>query len=214
MNSLMSRARTALIAGAIFFACYICGPLVFGLLLSAIFISLLTIEWLPLCNKINRRLIAVTPIYPVVPMISILYTLSYYESSFLLPLYPFLMAWAGDTGAYITGTYLGKHKICPTISPKKTWEGLAGGFMTIFMVNILFLGYDSLHAAIFIPGLSGLIFFSLVMTIAGFLGDIAVSWLKRRAHVKDTGDLLPGHGGFLDRFDSLFCIILFFLIFI
>ncbi|HAY38624.1 MAG TPA: phosphatidate cytidylyltransferase [Desulfobacteraceae bacterium] len=104
----------------------------------------------------------------------------------------------GDTGAYYLGSYFGKHKLCPAISPNKTIEGALGGLAAS-------LGSGALIKTFFLPllpwGLS-LLFFSSI-GIAGQVGDLFESQLKRVAHIKDSGAILPGHGGVLDRIDAL-----------
>ena len=123
-----------------------------------------------------------------------------YESgnyNFEIVLGVLLILWSTDTGAYFAGTYLGKTKLFPRISPKKSWEGFAGG---------------ALLALIFAYGLSRY-FHSLsvfdwfaiavIIIICGTLGDLVESLLKRSIAIKDSGNVLPGHGGFLDRFDGL-----------
>jgi phosphatidate cytidylyltransferase len=109
-----------------------------------------------------------------------------------------LVVAAGDTGAFYVGTYLGKHKICPAVSPKKTIEGALGGLAANVCIGIL---YQSL----FIPSLpfSMGILFALALGAVGQVGDLFESEFKRAAGVKDSGGLLPGHGGFLDRIDAL-----------
>jgi phosphatidate cytidylyltransferase len=105
---------------------------------------------------------------------------------------------AGDTGAYYTGTYLGRHKLCPWVSPKKTIEGSIGGLAANLAVALLF-------RRILLPSLSLLpcMVFALVIGIGGQAGDLFSSEFKRSAGIKDSGSLLPGHGGFLDRLDAL-----------
>ena len=104
----------------------------------------------------------------------------------------------GDTGAYYVGSYLGRHKLCPAVSPNKTIEGSVGGLAT----NI---GVGALFKYLFMPllpwGLS--ILFFLSMGVVGQLGDLFESGLKRVGNIKDSGTLLPGHGGILDRIDAL-----------
>jgi phosphatidate cytidylyltransferase len=112
-------------------------------------------------------------------------------------LFLFLTLWLNDTGAYITGKLLGKHKMFPRISPKKSWEGLAGGLMLALLVTWLgrplFPDIPSWHLWILCP----------VIVLTGTLGDLVESSYKRAAGVKDSGNIMPGHGGILDRFDSL-----------
>ena len=111
-------------------------------------------------------------------------------------------AFSSDSGAYFAGCYLGKHKLAPVISPKKTWEGVAGGAAAAILVMLLYalildlaFGYEvSLGAAIL---------YGLVGTAVDVLGDLTFSVIKRQTGIKDYGFLLPGHGGILDRFDSM-----------
>ncbi len=108
----------------------------------------------------------------------------------------FLLIWANDTGAYLSGMSLGKHKLMERISPKKTWEGFIGGVLLAVFVAWLLSGWlgvvDSMHWVII----------ALIISVAGTYGDLVESMLKRNYGVKDSGTILPGHGGFLDRFDS------------
>ncbi|WP_106914630.1 phosphatidate cytidylyltransferase [Chryseobacterium aurantiacum] len=102
-----------------------------------------------------------------------------------------------DVFQYLMGKFFGKHKIVPKISPNKTLEGFIGGvFLTIVLSNIL--GFFLLQTDIITNSIIG-----LTLGISGFCGDIFMSYLKRKTNVKDTGHLLPGHGGLLDRMDSL-----------
>lgn len=108
----------------------------------------------------------------------------------------FVFLWVNDTGAYVTGSLFGKHRLLERISPKKSWEGFFGG--------LLFTAASSLLFARFEPGIPvyhwvGL---SLAVAIFGTWGDLVESLIKRTLGVKDSGKILPGHGGFLDRFDS------------
>ncbi|MDY6792315.1 MAG: phosphatidate cytidylyltransferase [Thermodesulfobacteriota bacterium] len=105
---------------------------------------------------------------------------------------------AGDTSAYYFGSYLGRHKLCPAVSPAKTVEGSIGGLAANLLVGSL-VKYFFLPT---LPWTSSLLFF-VVIGIAGQVGDLFESMLKRSSKVKDSGGLLPGHGGFLDRIDAL-----------
>jgi phosphatidate cytidylyltransferase len=109
-----------------------------------------------------------------------------------------VVTWAGDTGAYVAGKSLGRHALAPVISPKKTYEGLAGG---LFFACVLAL----VAREWFLPALSreDCLLLGLLLTAAGLIGDLAESAIKRGAGFKDSGALIPGHGGMLDRLDSL-----------
>jgi phosphatidate cytidylyltransferase len=109
-----------------------------------------------------------------------------------------LVVWLGDSGAYYVGRQFGKHKLSPLISPKKTVEGLLGGMGASIIAALVihftfFPEFPLLHAVIA----------GVLLSVAGVIGDLAESMWKRSADVKDSGTLLPGHGGFLDRFDSI-----------
>jgi len=110
-----------------------------------------------------------------------------------------LVVWLGDTGAYYVGRRFGKRKLSPRISPKKTVEGLLGGIaasvITAVAIHFTFFPQFQLVHAVVV---------GIVLSITGVIGDLAESMWKRSADVKDSGTLLPGHGGFFDRFDSIF----------
>lgn len=109
-----------------------------------------------------------------------------------------ISVWANDVFAYLIGSTIGRHKLAPRISPGKSWEGLAAG--TLFTVAVWFGLYYVIDSPL---SLSWLVLTGVGISIAAIVGDLAESRLKREAGVKDSGRLLPGHGGFLDRFDSL-----------
>ncbi|HOI26746.1 MAG TPA: phosphatidate cytidylyltransferase [Paludibacteraceae bacterium] len=113
----------------------------------------------------------------------------------------FCMIWASDTGAYLTGMCFGKHKMFERVSPKKTWEGLFGGFVFALLVGFIFFQYVQSEDAVLL-NLWQWLGLSTVVFIFGTLGDLVESLFKRTLNVKDSGAIMPGHGGVLDRFDS------------
>ncbi len=126
----------------------------------------------------------------------------------LLPLSVFVFLWVNDTGAYCVGSLLGRHKLFPRISPAKSWEGSIGGAVFVLAVawligsydNMLILDAETSHSPMLsIPEWLGL---GLVVVIFGTWGDLVESLFKRTLGIKDSGNILPGHGGMLDRFDS------------
>lgn len=132
-----------------------------------------------------------------------------------LVLYLLFCAWFGDSGAYFVGTFLGKHKLCPEISPKKTVEGLVGGIVTVGLVTTIeCLIYNNCFAAERFQ-FSYAVLIPIGMAASGFgvLGDLSASVIKRQYNVKDFGNLMPGHGGVLDRFDSVLFVAPFLCIF-
>ena len=122
----------------------------------------------------------------------------------LLPLSIFIFLWTNDTGAYCSGSLFGKHKLFPRVSPGKSWEGSIGGGILVLAVAAL-IGYIEntteglTPVALSIPAWMGL---GLVVVFFGTWGDLVESLFKRTLGIKDSGNILPGHGGMLDRFDS------------
>ncbi|MBJ7427418.1 MAG: phosphatidate cytidylyltransferase, partial [Bacteroidia bacterium] len=117
-----------------------------------------------------------------------------------LPIGFFIMLWTCDTGAYLVGRKLGKRKLFERISPKKTWEGSMGAALFVVLVAFVFSQFDYFDML----ELHEWIMFGILTLIFGTFGDLTESLLKRNIDVKDSGNLLPGHGGVLDRFDGLF----------
>lgn len=120
------------------------------------------------------------------------------ENSKMLLLAFFVIIWASDTGAYLVGRFLGRHKMFERISPKKTWEGFAGGLLFAILSGMIFHYSEcvpTLHVGFWIA-------LSVCVFVFGVFGDLVESMFKRSLNVKDSGNLIPGHGGILDRFDS------------
>ncbi len=111
-----------------------------------------------------------------------------------------IVTFASDTAAYFVGKALGRHKLAPAISPGKTWEGTIGGFLGAIVIALLFTLPTPLQLPI---GYGQAILLGFLISLFGQLGDLAESLLKRNTGVKDSGGLLAGHGGFLDRIDSI-----------
>lgn len=112
-------------------------------------------------------------------------------------------AWFADTGAYFAGTFFGKHKLCPEISPKKTVEGFIGGVIFNALMFMLFGYIVSLYSEGAAPKYLILAALGLVCSVLGLIGDLFASLIKRKCEIKDYGNIMPGHGGALDRFDSV-----------
>ena len=119
----------------------------------------------------------------------------------ILPLSVFVFLWANDTGAYCVGSLLGRHKLFPRISPGKSWEGSIGGGLLVVALAWAYGWYESSHGMGFLNEWqwAGL---GLVVVIFGTWGDLVESLFTRTLGIKDSGNILPGHGGMLDRFDS------------
>lgn len=206
MADFSKRLTTALILSLSFlFIIFYLKPLVFSLILIAILFYILMYEWPQLWEKNPRIGWLLAPLYPIMPF-CVLIILNQNYHLLIFPL--FALTAAFDTGAYIIGSLMGFHKIVPSISPGKSWEGFIGGYVNTTAVLYAFSWYHDAEICIV-----STLLISLIMCTLAFFGDLFESWLKRRAHIKDTSTALPGHGGFLDRLDSVLFVALFFYLF-
>ncbi len=182
----------------------IASPFPPSLIVPGLLVGLIAVFSIPLVADMPLRDCLKNGSFTVTGLLYIGLTLSYLVLTRLLPegewfiIFLLLVTWAGDTGAYYVGTLCGQHALAPRISPKKTVEGLIGG-MTVatiaaYVARWWFLPALSLFDCLILP---------LLLTGAGLWGDLVESAIKRSAGVKDSGGLLPGHGGMLDRIDSL-----------
>jgi len=134
-----------------------------------------------------------------------------HQSSILGPrwaLFAVAIVWAADTGAYFVGVRFGKHKMAPRISPGKSWEGFFGGIAATLLLALL------MRPMLHVPwsAVPMLLLLSVIAGLISVAGDLFESLLKRHAHMKDSSDLIPGHGGVLDRLDSLLAALPVFLV--
>lgn len=168
------------------------------------FSVLLYVQVLAFHDKITfERITVILAAGILVPfLLTALVRLHGYEQGKFYILIPFVIAFLSDTGAYFTGVAIGKHKLAPAISPKKTVEGFVGGIVGGMLGMVLYclvlrkcfqFQVNYLYALIY--GFAG--------SVAGVLGDLTFSVIKRQTGIKDYGNLIPGHGGVLDRFDSM-----------
>lgn len=112
----------------------------------------------------------------------------------------FILIWCNDTFAYLTGRLIGKHKLFERISPKKTWEGFIGGVFFAVIAGVLIAYFND-------ENYLKLIVYGIIAGVVGTFGDLVESMLKRSLNVKDSGSILPGHGGILDRFDAVLFVV-------
>jgi phosphatidate cytidylyltransferase len=159
-----------------------------------------------------------TVLYIAVPLALLVVIRELWAGGFLL-LYLLLVVWAGDTCAYYAGRAIGRHKLAPRISPGKTWEGTVVSFLgsivvgwavfahapgiSAWLMSAKLMARPYAYTAQSVPPAGEIVLLSAVINIAAQIGDLAESLIKRGAGVKDSGNLLPGHGGMLDRIDAL-----------
>lgn len=120
----------------------------------------------------------------------------------------FIIIWVNDTGAFIFGSIFGHHKMFPRVSPKKSWEGLWGGLVCSILAGYVIGASDSALSAIYLD--NRIIFWTvaaLIISVSATYGDLFESVIKRNLNIKDSGNLIPGHGGILDRIDSLLMVV-------
>jgi len=208
MKSLILRTVTGLVLAILFLIFFIYLPPYFlSFLLFIILLLIFAFEWPRLLSPKELPFWLIAPLYPLLPfgmLIALNQNLEYRPLVLILV----LLVAAHDTGSYFIGRFFGNHKIMTHISPLKTWEGFFGGY--IFTLTALFIFLRILKLPVDLAS-SGLLAF--VVSLLAFLGDLFESWLKRRASVKDSGTILPGHGGLLDRFDGILFVVVFFYLF-
>ena len=194
MNELTVRALSALVMMLVAIGAALQGGYYFAVLVAAAATAMFY-EWTRITRGWGAAWYLSGFVYALVPALALLWVRDRAEHGLALLLWVFVVTWATDIGAYLVGRSLGRTKLAPSISPGKTVEGLYGGMAgaTIFGGAWVFLTQLSLTLLVLAP----------LLALAAQGGDLFESWMKRRAGVKDSGNWLPGHGGFLDRLDGL-----------
>jgi len=208
LGQISQRIITGIAMGFVFWIVFMQLPTIcFSLILGFVLFKIITVEWPRFFNIHKAPFWVLMPFYPILPFMCMIFmnqhTL-YRELLFLL----FVIVPAHDTGSYIFGSVFGRKKIAQNISAGKTWEGFWGGYFSacISIVMLLYGQGKAIEWAFLLP-------LTLIVCILGLLGDLFESYLKRRVHIKDSGSSLPGHGGYLDRFDGIMFAAVFFVIF-
>jgi len=208
MKNFTKRVITGLSLGALFWIAFAyLPPIYFSWLLFIILVQISVFEWrnfLTWTILFFGRFCRGTPFYPS-PYSSIWTTTL---STTIFFLYSLFLSQVTTLAHIFVGSFFGKHKIAPSVSPGKTWEGFCGGIL--FACAGLWL---VLHEIQVLKSPLMIIAFASFVCILALCGDLFESWLKRRAGIKDSGDILPGHGGFLDRFDGILFAVFFFYFF-
>ncbi len=185
-----------LIGGLILFL-FILPPIYFSVLLGVAALYMYLVEWPQLQNKCPVPWILTGLIYPVFPCLILIYLNQYFhpQSSLIFIWTPLF-----DTTSYLAGKRWGKTPIAPSISPGKTVEGFLSGLLAVVIsLNV----YAFIRTASSLEGVIAVSVVGILLSVAALAGDLFESWIKRKAGVKDSGNLLPGHGGLLDRMDGM-----------
>ncbi len=198
-NSLL-RIKTGIPLLLILFLLYYYAPFwALTMLTTCIILWILLREWPLLINPKTTLFWIITPLYPTLPLIIILMLIhSSYRPLFIIII---ILSFAHDSAAYLIGTLYGKHLLAPKISPKKTWEGALAGFVAVYLILLLYMIQQNLFSTYY--EYFQVFLFALLISICATTGDLFESWFKRKANLKDSGHLLPGHGGLLDKIDGL-----------
>ncbi len=193
------RIISALLGGLILLGSIYLGKFALLTVVSFIFVASVVEYIVLLKNKKRLSLTFFMPGLAYIALIFSIYAIFELPLGGVLVLFTFLGTWAFDTTAYYVGSKWGQHKIIPKISPNKSLEGFVSGILAVSIIAILIpdflfkLGSESFLKAAWI----------FVISIGAFTGDVIESSVKRKLDVKDSSNIIPGHGGFLDRFDSL-----------
>ena len=195
MNETLKRAISGVVYIVIMWIGAVTSELSFRLLFAIL--GILSIYEMWKLRKGRNKFLAF--VYVLIPFILVQFILTKEKPEIWnsnLILFMFILTWTFDTFAYLVGIKFGKHKIMPSISPKKSWEGFAGGFIFTIIVSYLSYSYFKFEN-IKIP-----LIISIILPFTATIGDFIESHYKREAGVKDSGNLMPGHGGILDRMDA------------
>ena len=193
MNELVTR----LISGIIFIAILLFGTTYSQTSFFILYLSLGCISIYEMWNILEKK--SILPfVFVSLPFI-LLFSLNGYKNDFdpLLVLYILILTWTFDSFAYLIGSRYGRNKILPKISPKKSWEGFLGGYMSTLIISFILMNYEA-------ELLEEYIIIAFILPITATVGDLIASYYKRKSNVKDYGKIIPGHGGIIDRLDAIF----------
>lgn len=194
MSDLALRTATAMILVAVALLASVQGGMIFALFVAAM-ATLMFYEWTRLVKGWGAAWYIGGFFYALLPALALLWIREPKVHGLELLVWVFIVTWSTDIGAYFAGKNFGRRKLAPSISPKKTVEGLIGGIIAAGLFAGLW---------VFLTGLgNALLLFAPAFAAIAQGGDLFESWMKRRAGVKDSGTWLPGHGGALDRLDGL-----------
>ena len=194
MSELLVRSIAAIVMAAVALIAAFLGGYIFAILV-AIAAGAMFVEWRRLTEGWGIGWMVGGFIYALLPALALLWLRDRAPQGLELVFWVFIVTWTTDIGAFFAGRAIGGPKLAPGISPNKTWAGLIGGMVSAGLAGWAWVEYVMLPTS--------LIWLAPAFAAAAQGGDLFESWLKRRAGAKDSGNMLPGHGGILDRLDGL-----------
>ena len=193
MNELVTRS----ISGIIFIAILLLGTTYSQTSFIILYLTLASISIYEMWNILEKK--SILPlVFVTLPFILII-SLTGFKNNFdpLLVLYILILTWTFDSFAYLFGSLYGRNKILPKISPKKSWEGFFGGYISTLIISFILMNYQA-------KLLEEYIIIAFILPVTATFGDLIASYYKRKSNVKDYGKIIPGHGGIIDRLDAIF----------
>lgn len=193
MNELVTRS----ISGSIFIAILLLGTTYSQTSFIILYFSLAIISIYEMWKILEKK--SILPLVFVSLPFILLISLTGFKNDFdpLLVLYILILTWTFDSFAYLFGSRYGRNKILPKISPKKSWEGFFGGYISTLIISFILMNYQA-------KLLEEYIIIAFILPVTATVGDLIASYYKRKSNVKDYGKLIPGHGGIIDRLDAIF----------
>ena len=193
MNELVTRS----ISGIIFIAILLLGTTYSQTSFIILYLTLASISIYEMWNILEKK--SILPLIFVTLPFILLISLTGFKNDFdpLLVLYILILTWTFDSFAYLFGSRYGRNKILPKISPKKSWEGFIGGYISTLTISFILMNYQA-------KLLEEYIIIAFILPVTATFGDLIASYYKRKSKVKDYGKIIPGHGGIIDRLDAIF----------
>ncbi len=193
MNELVTRS----ISGIIFIAILLLGTTYSQTSFIILYLTLASISIYEMWNILEKK--SILPLVFVTLPFILLISLTGFKNDFdpLLVLYILILTWTFDSFAYMFGSRYGRNKILPKISPKKSWEGFFGGYISTLIISFILMNYQA-------KLLEEYIIIAFILPVTATFGDLIASYYKRKSNVKDYGKIIPGHGGIIDRLDAIF----------
>lgn len=175
--------------------------IIYGIVIIFILLNIILLLTKKTVLITNGPYFILVQLYITLPILLLIYSLDHIKELHLIIFAVILLIWLSDVGAYFSGKFLGKRKLFPEVSPNKTWEGFYGGGLAVMIGATIISFYPFQYSLV------QWLIIGVIVWLFGSVGDLVESAFKRHFRIKDSGTMLPGHGGFLDRFDSFIFVV-------